>query len=90
MIAKEMIFMTLRQEAYSLIDTLSDEGIRAVIHIMRMIPPSVSDVKGDGISEKMKAYNNLQLLRQETAKYNITDFDAERDSALTAKYGKIS
>ena len=82
--------MTLRQEAYSLIDTLSDEGIKAVIHIMRMIPPGVSCTNAEGISEKMKAYDSLQLLRQEAAKYNITDFDAERDSALTAKYGKIS
>ena len=57
---------------------------------MRMIPPDVSGVKDDGISEKMKAYNNLQLLRLEAAKYNITDFDAERDSALTDKHGKIS
>lgn len=57
---------------------------------MRMIPPDVSGLKDDGISEKMKAYNNLQLLRLEAAKYNITDFEAERDSALTDKHGKIS
>ena len=82
--------MTLRQEAYSLIDTLSDEGIRAVINIMRMISPDISGVNDESISKKMKAFNSLQLLRQETAKYNITDYDLERDSALTAKYGKIS
>ena len=82
--------MTLRQEAYSLIDTLSDEGIRAVIHIMRMIPPNVSHSDSEKLSKKMEAFNSLQQLRQESAKYNITDYDAERDSALTAKYGSIS
>lgn len=82
--------MTLRQEAYSLIDTLSDEGIRAVIHIMRMIPPDISHSDSEKLSEKMEAFNSLQQLRQESAKYNITDYDAERNSALTAKYGSIS
>ena len=82
--------MTLRQEAHSLIDTLSDEGIRAMIRIMRMIPPVASGINADETSEKIKAYDSLQLLRQEAAKYNITDTDAERDSALTEKYGKIS
>ena len=82
--------MTLRQEAYSLIDTLSDEGIRAVIHIMRMIPPDISHSDSEKLSEKMEAFNRLQQLRQESAKYNITDYDAERNSALTAKYGSIS
>ena len=57
--------MILKQEVYSLKDTLSDEGIRAVIRIMRMISPGVFGSNADGTSYKVKTYNSLQLSREE-------------------------
>jgi len=45
-------------------------------------------LSGDG-TDKSKAYTELQQLRQEGVKYNITDFDKEREAALKDKYGAV-
>ena len=83
--------MTLQQQAYGLIDRLSDESVAALIEIMtRMLPHERGDrairenTAGEA-SPKMKAYLRMQELRKETAKYDLSE--AQRAAALDEKYG---
>lgn len=84
--------MTIRQEAYRLIDRLPEDSVHAVVEIMiRMIPamksqPAIKET--EKISPKMKAFMRMQELRKEMAKYNISE--AERAAALDEKYGEFS
>lgn len=78
--------MTLRQQAYSLIDSLPDDSARAIIRVMRTMLPGdgrktgTKNASSDVDSSKMKAYLRMQELRKETAKYSVSA--AERDAAL--------
>lgn len=79
--------MTVREEAYGLIDRLSEDSVRAVIQVMRRMT-SIQKKKEEhptAVTPKMKAFLELQAMRKEGAKY---DFSAdERASALEEKYG---
>ena len=83
--------MTLQQQAYGLIDRLSDESVAALIEVMtRMLPHerggAATREQADGeVSPKMKAYLRMQELRKETAKYDLSE--AQRAAALDEKYG---
>ncbi|MCR4817873.1 MAG: hypothetical protein K5841_02815 [Fretibacterium sp.] len=85
------IVMTLQQQAYGLINQLSDESVYALIQVMmRMLPHEHDDVKTEEdrpgpVSSKMKAYLRMQELRKETAKYEISE--EQRAAALDEKYG---
>lgn len=83
--------MTLQQQAYGLIDRLSDDSIQVIIQVMRRMLPHekqterINTASSDTVSPKMKAYMRMQELRKETVKYDVSD--AQRDSALDEKFG---
>ena len=85
--------MTLQQQAYGLIDQLPDDSVRAVIQVMiHMLPDDKQKEKpsatsADALSPKMKAYLRMQELREETAKYDVSE--VQRDQALNDKFGII-
>ena len=85
--------MTLRQQAYSLIDSLPDDSVRSVIRVMRTMLPGdgrktgTKNASSDVDSSKMKAYLRMQELRKETAKYSVSA--AERAAALGEKFGTL-
>ena len=83
--------MTLQQQAYGLINQLSDESVYVLIQVMmRMLPHEHDDVKivedrPGPVSSKMKAYLRIQELRKESVKYDISE--EQRAAALDEKYG---
>ncbi len=79
--------MTVREEAYGLIDRLPEDSVKAVIQIMiRMAPEKQKAIpNAASMTPKKKAFLELQKMRKEGAKY---DFSAEdRAVALDEKYG---
>ena len=80
--------MTLQQQAYGLIDRLSDDSVQVVIQVMeRMLPQeekAATAKDSEVISPKMKAYLRIQELRKETSEYDISEF--QREAALDEKY----
>lgn len=77
--------MTLQQQAYGLIDRLSDDNLHVVIQFMtRMLPQETGQ---DVATSRMAAYLRMQELRKETAKYDLSD--AQRGEALDEKFGSI-
>ena len=78
--------MTVREEAYGLIDRLPEDSVRAVVQIMRRMTPAIKKAeRPNTLTPKMKAFHELQELRKEAVKY---DFSAdERALALDEKYG---
>ena len=82
--------MTLRQEAYGLIDRLPDDSIQAVIQIMvRMLPNQNTHgmPRETGLSQKMRAFMEMQEMRKHAAEYEISL--EERAAAVDAKYGTL-
>ena len=84
--------MTLQQQAYGLIDRLSDDSVQVVIQVMkRMLPQedrSDKLKKSEMITPKMKAYLRIQELRKETSGYDISE--SQREAALDEKYGTFA
>ena len=83
--------MTVQQQAYWLIDQLPDECVEAVISIMTNMLPQDKKKGALGISgtKKMAAFYEMQRLRKITAAYEITDYDTEREYAVSEKYGEF-
>ena len=87
--------MTIQQEAYSLIDTLSDDDVKAIVNIMiRMLPTrSFADEATNSGSvvpdRKMQAFNRLKELRKIAAESSVIDFDIERENGVRGKYGEF-
>ena len=83
--------MTVQQQAYRLIDQLPDECVEAVISIMTNMLPKDKKKEdlGNSDTKKMAAFNEMQKLRKITAAYEITDYDAEREYAVSEKYGEF-
>ena len=84
--------MTLQQQAYGLIDRLSDDSVQVIIQVMkRMLPQedrSDKLKKSEMITPKMKAYLRIQELREETSGYDISE--SQREAALDEKYGTFA
>ena len=84
--------MTLQQQAYGLIDRLSDDSVQVVIQVMkRMLPQEDRSDKlkeSEMITPKMKAYLRIQELRKETSGYDISE--SQREAALDEKYGTFA
>ena len=81
--------MTVREEAYGLIDRLPEDSVKAVIQIMRRMSPEKTRKmeRSANLTPKKKAFQELQILRKKGAKY---DFSAdERASALHEKFGSF-
>ena len=83
--------MTVQQQAYRLIDQLPDECVEAVISIMTNMLPQDKKKEALGVSDtkKMAAYYEIQRLRKISAAYEITDYDAAREYAVSEKYGEF-
>ncbi len=83
--------MTIQQQAYGLIDQLSEESVQVVIQVMRLMlphsPKSEMVSKENDLTPKMKAYLKMQELRKETAMYDISD--AQRAMGIEEKYGNL-
>lgn len=83
--------MTIQQEAYSLIDTLSEDKVKLIVQVMiSMLPerktnyyPSQTEA-----ASKMMAFNEMQKLRCKSSEYGIKDIDTELHTAIEEKYGK--
>ena len=86
--------MTLQQQAYGLIDELSDDSIQVIIQVMRRMLPAErksSDNQtnsSDQDTPKMKAYLRMQELRKETSKYDFSE--AQRTAAMDEKFGVLN
>ena len=82
--------MTVQQQAYRLIDQLPDECVEAVISIMtNMLPQEKKkEALGNSDTKKKAAFYEMQKLRKITAAYEITDYNAEREYAVSEKYGE--
>ena len=87
---REVLHMTIRQQAYVLIDRLPEDSVQAVIEVMlRMLPvmnKRTEQVKPP-VNGKMQAFLRLQAIRKEMAQYHI-DVD-ERAAAMDEKYGEF-
>ena len=85
--------MTIQQQAYGLIDELTDESVQVVIQVMRKMLPQerrtkvVNEEHADLDTPKMLAYKRMQELRRETAQYDISE--TQRDLAMKEKYGNL-
>ena len=79
--------MTVREEAYGLIDRLPEDSVKAVIQIMiRMAPEQKKETKPTAaLTPKMKAFQELQAMRKEGARYDFSA--AERAEAVETKFG---
>ncbi len=89
--------MTIRQEAYSLIDALPDESVATLVRIMLLLPKRDTIIINDKISsnkisqsDKQKAFHRMEELRKISAKYQLGDLDEELASAVEEKYGKLA
>ena len=83
--------MTVQQEAYQMIDRLSDDAVLALICIMECMMPekerSEAEKAGETTEEtkKRKAYLRLKALRNDMKKYDFSE--ADRAEGLAEKYG---
>ena len=80
--------MTVQQEAYQMIDKLSDDAVLALIHIMECMIPEKgkSEVEETPVeSKKRDAYFRLKELRKELKCYDFSEDD--RAEGLAMKFG---
>lgn len=82
--------MTVKEQAHSLIDSLPNDSVRAVVEILiRMKPQSKTTANKQNIpTPKMIAYLELEKLRKEGEKYSFSDDD--RAAAVNEKYGSFT
>ena len=84
--------MTIQQEAYKLIDSLSEDSVKAVIQVMIRMIPSQKNAEANEtntFNSKIQAYERMRELRKETAAYNITDYKLELEEGLEEKYEEL-
>lgn len=83
--------MTVHQRAYDLIDQLDEEDVQAVIQVMiRLLSaakPKKKEKSSDSTSPKMKAFLRMEQLREETAKYDVSE--TQRVLAMEEKFGAV-
>lgn len=82
--------MTAREQAHSLIESLPDDSVRAVVEIMiRMQSRRKDSLSGTAkLTPKMKAFLELERLRKEGAQYCFSPDD--RTAVLDVKYGAFT
>ena len=82
--------MTIQQEAYRLIDGLSDKNVRIVVEFIRNLSLSkdtVSDSTANAVLErKAVAFERLQELRKEISASQPGTLEEERAAAMSEKY----
>ena len=82
--------MTLREEAYSLIDRMPEESVRALIPVMvKLIPlkQNTTAAQSPAISSKMQAFLDMQQMRKASVQYDFSD--VQREAAVFEKYGQL-
>ena len=81
--------MTIQQEAYRLIDGLSDKNVRIVVEFIRNLPKdAISDSTATIASDrKAIAFARLQEMRKEIAACQPGSMEEERTAAMSEKYG---
>ena len=77
--------MTVQQEAYQMIDKLSDNAVAALIHIMRCMVSNDASPAEAPAKRKRKAYLRLTELRKDMTMYDFSETD--RAEGLEEKYG---
>ena len=83
--------MTVQQEAYQMIDKLSDDAVLALIHIMECMLPQKekgeAETAGEqpGETKKRNAYLRLKELRNDMKNYDFSE--ADRADGLAEKFG---
>ena len=83
--------MTVQQEAYQMIDRLSDEAVLALIRIMEcMIPQKEKGeaekaIEQSAETKKQIAYLRLKELRNDMKNYDFSE--ADRAEGLAEKFG---
>ena len=85
--------MTIKQQAYGLIDELPEDSVQAIIQIMiRMVPGKQQKEKCEEeknvMSQKMEAFLELQEMRKKAKNYHFTLDD--RAAAMDAKFGDFT
>ena len=80
--------MTIQQEAYRLIDALSDQNVRIVVEFIRnlskdAIPDTTANAAPD---RKAVAFSRLQGLRKEISACQPGSLEEERAAAMAEKY----
>ena len=76
--------MTVKQEAYSLIDSMPEESVSILVQIMRLLPQEKSAQKRSQ-TESMEAFSRMEERRKRMRDIDISG--AQRASALDEKYG---
>ena len=81
--------MTIQQEAYRLIDTLSDQSVQIVVEFIRNLPkePIPEFASTAAQSRKAAAFARLQELREEFSACHPGSLEEERAAAMSEKYG---
>ena len=79
--------MSLREEAIDMIGSLTEDGVKATIDFMSSYMARKREEKSPSLSKKRQAFERMQQLRKEMAKYDFSEND--RADALTEKYGAI-
>ncbi len=77
--------MTVKQEAYSLIDSMSDESVSIIVQIMRLLPQRKAETSRQPRSESMEAFARMEERRGRMRDIDISE--AQRQMALDEKYG---
>jgi hypothetical protein len=80
------VSMTARQEAHGLIDRMPEESVQALIPVMAKLIPfrkKQADTNTSGISPKMQAFLDMEEMRKESVKYNISV--SQREAAMAEK-----
>ena len=85
--------MTLRQEAYAMINDLDEDSLQTVIEMIRSVKPDVAQkVEEESLQRSRKAFEHLEELRKQAYLYIPKDFDYEaaRAEAMEEKYGRFA
>ena len=75
-IQKGAISVTIKQEAYRLIDSLPEDSIRIIVQLMYKMEPANNRVPGSK-DKKMQAFYELEKMRKEMS--FPKDFDPEKE-----------
>lgn len=81
--------MTLKEEAYSLIDKMPDKVMEDVVRDLRntINNPWTWETPEQSRARKMQALRELQALREDARKLGSMDYATAREEAMFEKYG---
>lgn len=84
---KEIQKMTLAQEGYEMMKDMPAGQLKPVIQLLRILK---EQNKGSEIDERMKAFEELNRLREECSRTLPDDFDPDKELALAMeeRYGR--